>query len=153
MGDAGVAEAALSWVNEGGGGGAWTRSLSMHSTLKQPQGASRGTLVSCRCFCPCSAHHLLPPHWLRSPGSLSFPAKTPGCPSAGHKGGKGKEGRNARPHSSGGGVEAGMREEAKSLFLDTDLSPSPPCPWGWTSQPSCKCIRRESLGGSFWLWA
>lgn len=46
------------------------------------------------------------------------------------------------------------RERRPSLcILGPDLSLSPPCPWGWTSQPSCKCMRRESLGGSFWLWA
>lgn len=47
----------------------------------------------CRCFCPLQRHHLLP-HWLRSPGSLSFLLRPQVCPSAGHKGGKGKEGRN-----------------------------------------------------------
>lgn len=112
VGDAGIAETDLSWIS---GVGGLDQVLICACYTEAASGSQQGHSGFLPVLLPCSAHHLLPPHRLRSPGSFSFPAKTPGCPSAGRKGGKGKEGRNARPHSSGGGVEAGMREKAKSL--------------------------------------
>lgn len=81
---------------------------------------------------PARAFALRGPTTCFLPTGFSFPAKTPGCPTAGLAGGEGREGGNGRPKGYGGGVEAGMREVGKSVLgaLGRDLSPFPPPPVG-----------------------
>lgn len=116
--------------------GEGSRSGPQLSTLKQPPRTSRGkTLSFLPELLPCGGRHLLP----RT--SFSFPAKIPGCPSAGLTGGKGGEEGNGRPKGYGGGVEAGRREGAKFVFLE----PLPTLPVG-LDLPACGGVGKESIG-------
>ena len=100
---------------------------------------------------PARAFALRGPTTCFLPTGFSFPAKTPGCPTAGLAGGEGREGGNGRPKGYGGGAEAGMREVGKSVFLEPWAGTSAPSHlllWGQTSRPE-----EPVWGQVFSLWA